>query len=62
MVFRKGRMRERMFYFSHLAKQHSFDRYEAAEDWKQAGRLEKVINLRSKLPIQSTDNQEEESE
>jgi len=55
-------MRERMFYFSHLAKQHSFDRYEAAEDWKQAGRLEKVINLRSKLPIQSTDNQEEESE
>lgn len=35
-------MRERMFYFSHLANQHKYDRLQSQEDWEVAGLLEKA--------------------
>jgi hypothetical protein len=35
-------MRERMFYFSKMASQHSFDRLQAQEDWERAGLLERA--------------------
>lgn len=31
-----------MFYYSNIARSHHFDRYEAEQDWKVAGILEKA--------------------
>ena len=31
-----------MFYFSHMARHHNFDRHQANEDWERAGMLEKA--------------------
>lgn len=31
-----------MFYYSNIARSHHYDRYEAEQDWKVAGILEKA--------------------
>jgi len=55
-------MRERMFYFSKMASQHNFDRFQAKEDWDRAGLLEKAQQAAENIQLIKLQQKEDDQD